>query len=326
VLYFVRGGVASLAKCKPALVMDRQARYRELYGHAKSLVKAGAGLGAVLDGLSGYVGSSWTEPTRKLHAHVIEIVRHDVEKELEFDARSPVPSGEGEGEERGDQAILGQAILWETVWGSQLWGMASPDSDVDKFVVYQLDDRTVQLGAFEPRLLAPHRTGWRRRGVGLDEHWFEIGRVVQLILQGSLTALYGVMSPLLGSRTSPAHGELRALLESSPSRVCYRGLMADVDDSEKAMQRAPSPEVRRKHLRIGCRNLQFAITLFSEGKYEFLPSAAEHLHELASLRREASEAYRASSLPVRFDPEPFREYLVRWRRRRAVEPGPRDHE
>jgi hypothetical protein len=306
VIYLVRDGAATLYKCKPAAVRERQARYRELYAQGKA---AGTGdRDAVLDQLASYVERHWTPELQAQHRGVIEIVREDLRKELEFDAPSAAPAVEPPPPIAGDQLVL-----WKTVWGSHLWGMAGPASDTDTCTVYCLDRETRTRAALEPALLEPHRTGRHRKTDAGDEHYYELEHAVELILNGSLTLLLGVMSPLVVSAYSTAHAELRGLLEASPSRVFHRALLRDTKDSERAMARAREHAHYLKHLRIACRNLRFGITLFAEGRYVFRPSQADDPGELAALRAELMATYVSSRLPEQFDSRPFDDYLSRWR-------------
>lgn len=168
---------------------------------------------------------------------MIEIVREDLRKELAFEAPSAPPVAEL-------PPIDGEQLLWKTIWGSQLWGMASPDSDTDTCSVYRLDHETLA-----PARRLPPRTGWHRKTDAGDDHYYELEHAVQLVLKGSLTLLLGVMSPLVVSASSTAHAELRGLLEASPSRICCRALLRDVRDSERAMARARERAHYFKHLR-----------------------------------------------------------------------------
>jgi hypothetical protein len=306
VIYLVRDGAATLYKCKPAAVRERQARYRELYGQGKTVTTGDRD--AVLDGLASYVERHWPPELRAQHQGVIEIVREDLRKELEFDAPSAARAAEPPPPIAADQLVL-----WKTIWGSQLWGMAGPFSDTDTCTVYRLDHETRTRAALEPALRRPHRTGWHRRTDAGNEHYYELERAVGLILKGSLTLLFGVMSPLVVSAYSTAHAELRLLLEASPSRVFCRALLRDVKDSERSMARARDHARYLKHLRIACRNLRFGITLFAEGRYVFRPSQADDAGELAALRTELVATHASSQLPERFDSRPFDDYLSRWR-------------
>lgn len=148
VIYLVRDGAATLYKCKPAAVRERQARYRELYAQGKTGARA-----AALDRLASYVECHWTLELQAQHRGVIEIVREDLRKELEFDAPNDAPAAEP------PPIADDQFVLWKTIWGSQLWGMAGPASDTDTCTVYRLDDETRARTALEPALLEPHRTG-----------------------------------------------------------------------------------------------------------------------------------------------------------------------
>lgn len=305
VIYLVRDGAATLYKCKPAAVRERQARYRELYAHGKS-VESGEPA-AVLDQLASYVEHCWTPELQAHHRGVIEIVREDLRKELEFDEPRSAPAVEP------PPPVGDQLVLWTTIWGSQVWGMAGPASDTDTCTVFRLDHATRTRAVLEPALLGPYRTGWHRKTGAGDEHYYELERAVELIRKGSVTLLLGVMSPLVVSASSTAHAELRGLLEASPSRVFYRALLRDTRDSERSMARAREHAHYLKHMRIACRNLRFGITLFTEGRYEFRPSQTDDPAEIAVLRAELVAAYASSRLPERFDSRPFDDYLSRWR-------------
>lgn len=295
VIYLVQGGAATLYKCKPAAVRERQARYRELYEQGKRS-KAGD-RDAVLDEVAAYVVQRWTPALRAQHHGVIEIVREDLRKELDFDAPRADPAPPA------PPLVEGALVLWRTIWGSHLWGMSRASSDTDTCTVYSLDPET--------------RTGgWHRKTAAGDEHYYELEHAVALLLKGSVTLLFGAMSPLVVAAHATALSELRDLIEAAPSRVFYRALLRDLKDSERYMARAHDRAFYLKHLRIACRNLRFGITLFTEGRYAFLPSAADDPRELEALRAELRAAHAASRLPERFDTRPFDDYLSRWRSRR----------
>jgi len=326
VLHVVRGSRATLYKCKPPAVVESQARYGELFAVGRAGAMAGADVRSVLDDVRAHVVDHWPPQVRAREAHVIEVVCDHVGKEVVKQAsrRAQLRAASGatspDASPRPDTSPSPTdptTVLWSTVWGSHLWGMNHAASDRDRSVVYQLDDRTLTLGALDPDLLQPHRRGFHRKLPEGDEHWYELGRAVQLLLDGSLTMLLGVMSPLVDEQVEGAHAELRSLLEDQPSRAFYRSFLHDVIDSEKAMARAPDDDHYRKHLRIACRNTRFAITLLTEGRYEFAPSAAVDRQELAALKGELAEAYRSSLLPEQFDPRPFHDYVVRQRRRQS---------
>jgi hypothetical protein len=291
-------------------VCERQARYRELYAQGKAAETGDRD--ALLGQLASYVERHWPPELRAQHRAVIEIVREDLRKELEFEPPSAAPSA-APAEPQPPPITDDQLVLWKTIWGSHLWGMAHAASDTDTCTVYCLDHETRTRGALEPALLRPHRTGWQRKTCAGNEHYHELERAVALLQKGSVTLLFGVMSPHVVSAHATALAELRSILEASPSRVFYRAMLRDVRDSERAMARAQERRFYLKHLRIACRSLRFAITLFAEGRYEFKPSQADDAAELAALRAELVATYASSRLPERFDSRPFDDYLSRWR-------------
>lgn len=63
VIYLVREGAATLYKAKPAAVRERQASYRELYAHGKTIETGDRD--AVLDQLAAYVERHWPPSCRR---------------------------------------------------------------------------------------------------------------------------------------------------------------------------------------------------------------------------------------------------------------------
>jgi RNA repair pathway DNA polymerase beta family len=308
VVYLATAGEATPYKIKPPSVLERQARYRELYEVGKTLRSAGRERAAVLEGVSAHVEGRWSPELQDAQRGVIEIVQQDLGKELDFDG-ALAPKQAARPSPIDDDA----QILWRTVWGSHVWGMNTATSDQDRCVVYKVSSRLLACAVDNPALFDPHRAGWHGRTATGDEHQYELGRAVALLLGGSMTLLFGVMSPLVLDAHGAALAQLRQLVEDAPSKVFLGAVLRDLADSERMMARAREEQIYLKHLRIGCRNLRFAITLFTHGRYEFLPSTATQRAELEALRAELSDSYEASPLPAHFDRRPFDDYLARWR-------------
>lgn len=307
-VYLTKAGEATLYKIKPPHVLEQQAQYRELYGIGKSLQHAGRRRAEVLEGVSAHVEAHWSPELPRAQRRLVEIVHEDLGKELDFDrAYAPRRSPRRSPIEDDSQ------ILWRTVWGSHLWGMQTPTSDRDCCVVYRVSPRVLAWSVNNPARFAPHRVGWHGKTPTGDEHQYELRRAVMLLIGGSVTMLLGVMSPLVTEQHHDALAQLRKLLEEAPSKAFLGATLRDLADSERMMERARDEHTYLKHLRIACRNLRFAITLFNHGRYEFLPSAATDRAELEALHGELYQSHRASPLPARFDRRPFEDYLARWR-------------
>ncbi|MCP4136269.1 MAG: hypothetical protein GY754_35190 [bacterium] len=309
--YFFNDSQTTLYKCKPPEIITRQQRYGELYNHGRQLAKTTQYSDDILKDFFLYISENWPEELIQKYSRIIEIAAEDITNEVEFNKKNKPGIWTEQSTE-----IFNQKVLWRTVWGSHLWGMNNPESDEDCCVVYQIDSKTVFLGTTNKKLIIPHENGTRRKSGGNDEHWYELGRAVQLILKGSLTLLYGVMSPIVVNQYSTVLEELQTIIKNQPCKIFYKILLRDVRESEKAMKRAKDTGFYLKHLRIACRNLQFGITLFTGNTYEFLPSYTEDPDELERLRSRLIDVFEKSQLPDAFDPEPFEEYIIRWRKHR----------
>ncbi|MBX2796860.1 MAG: nucleotidyltransferase domain-containing protein [Myxococcales bacterium] len=291
-------------KCKPAAVRDAQAHYRALYAHGKQLLRQQLPASAVHEGVAAHAD---TLPPTASAQRALEVVQEHLRLEQTFRSSSAVPRRATGLDAPGSQ------LLWRVVWGSHMWGMHTPTSDRDRCVVYLASTATLLRGVFAPEQLAPHRRGQHRKEAGGDCHVYELGRLVQLLQRGSITALFGVISPLVEQAHGSAHQELLELLHAHPSVVFHRGLLRHVRDSQGYMANAQTPEHFRKHLRIACRNLQFGITLFEEGRYALRPSAAETEQELHALLARMNDSVRRCSLPEALPAEPLDAYVMRWR-------------
>lgn len=312
VIYLSKTGEATLYKIKPPHVLERQASYRELYEVGKALQKAGHERTTVLEGVAAHVAARWSPEQQHAQRRVTNIACEDLGKELDFDREHDHAPARSHAS-RPSPLDADSQILWRTVWGSHIWGMATATSDRDCCVVYKVSPRLLARAVDTPALFDPHRTGWHGRTATGDEHQYELGRAVALLAGGSFTVLLGVMSPIVLEAHGDALAELRRLLEEAPSKAFLGAVRRDLADSERMMARARDEHTHRKHLRIACRNLRFAITLFTHGRYEFVPSTATERAELEALRAELAESYRASRLPAHFDRRPFEDYLARWR-------------
>ncbi len=309
--YFFSDSKTSVYKCKPPAIVSRQERYGELYIEGKKLSKSFDNIDEIMEGIQSYIFKKWDLGLRDKYCRTIEIVKEDITNEVTFNKKNK--SKEVLDEMNG---ILDQMVLWKTIWGSHIWGMDKPGSDRDCCVVYQIDSETVFLSTFDHSILKGHQRGTRSKASGDDEHWYELGRAIKLILKGSVSMLYGIMSPIIEESYSTALQELQEIIKSQPCKIFYNVILRYSRDSEKAMGRTIDRDFYLKHLRIACRDLQFGITLLEHNRYEFVPSYTEDPQDMEILRMKLIEVYENSDLPETFDQKPFEDYIVRWRKHR----------
>ena len=81
-------------------------------------------------------------------------------------------------------------ILLETVVGSHIWQMATPDSDMDIFRVYKAPTRDILLGKVP-------RSKFEEKIDGKDITYHEIGTVYHQILKSNINFVIGLFSPIV---------------------------------------------------------------------------------------------------------------------------------
>ncbi len=88
-----------------------------------------------------------------------------------------------------DGAVLGAAIV-----GSQMWGMAQPDSDKDYYVLYLGKSSRILTGDD-----GPYHGGIHCTEDGAPEQFagYELGQTIQQLLAGNVNHLWGLRSPII---------------------------------------------------------------------------------------------------------------------------------
>lgn len=205
-------------------------------------------------------------------------------------------------------------ILWKSVWGSHMWGVNREDSDLDKCVVYLNESEKVLLNTFDPTIMNEERHGRRVKSKNTDEHWYELSRAIRLLLKGSVSLLYGIMTPVVESEYNEARIELQNIIVNNPSKVFYSCFLKYVSDSEKAMKRSQNRENYLKHLRIAVRDMTFAINLFTNNKYEYKHIFTEDENLKDELLQQLKISYEKSPMSEEFDKKLFENYIVKWRK------------
>ena len=81
-------------------------------------------------------------------------------------------------------------IISRTNVGSHMWGMERPDSDLDIFEIYLADTRDILLGK-QPKSYC------YKVGTTEDISGHELGKALQMIMDGNINFVCGVYSPLI---------------------------------------------------------------------------------------------------------------------------------
>ena len=196
--------------------------------------------------------------------------------------------------------------------GSHMWGMQSPESDIDLVMIYISPTRSILRGERVPPTVRQEIAA--RGGEVYDTLGWEIGHLINQLIKGNVNAIWYVSSPLI-IKPSPIQEELSFLVQANLCRKTYhsiKGMAESQIKSEEEPTKRPG-----KGYRTALRTINFGITLLKEGRICFAPilhtpGAGEVMERMVQL----DEAYAASSLPDLPDEEAFREFLLQ---RRLVE-------
>lgn len=203
--------------------------------------------------------------------------------------------------------IEGQT-LFVTEVGSRMWGMATPESDYDHVVVYQVPTRRILEGHRVPET-RPTRQYVDEAGREMDISYSEIGHLVAQLTKGNVNNLWTVTSPVV-VEPSPVLDALASLARKTVSRASYHSIMGMAqsqyaDSVKRAAVRDP-----HKSLATAYRTARFGITLFETGRIEYRPvSWTVEDREVQAAFRDLAAARDASNLPDAPDEAAFRRLL-----------------
>jgi uncharacterized protein len=199
-------------------------------------------------------------------------------------------------------------ILFISCVGSHMWGMQSPESDIDLVVIYIAPTRAILRG--ERISLTVRQEIAARDGENYDTLGWEIGHLINQLIKGNVNAIWYVTSPLV-IKPSVIQEELSALVQANLCRDTYHSIKGMAESQIKSEEK---PKIAGKGYRTALRTINFGIKLLSEGRICFAsvlctPKAEEVMEKMCRLE----EAYEASRLPERPDEDAFRELLLRLR-------------
>jgi uncharacterized protein len=212
-------------------------------------------------------------------------------------------------------------IIYRCVVGSRAFGLAGPDSDVDRRGFY----------------LPPAELHWSLQGVpeqlenqAAQECYWELRKFLDLALRANPNVLECLYTPLVELAT-PLAGELLAMRAGFLSRLAYQTFNGYVLSQFKKLEQdlRAKGAIRWKHVMHMLRLLLSGIVLLREGH---LPvDVGAHRDRLLAIRQGAvpwdevevwrqelhralDDAYRTTRLPERPDYEAANAFLIRARR------------
>jgi hypothetical protein len=199
--------------------------------------------------------------------------------------------------------------LFVTCVGSHMWGMESPESDIDLVKIYITPTRFILRGEKIPHTVGQKMT--ERGGVIYDILAWEVGHLINQLINGNVNAIWNAASPLV-LQPSPVQAELKRLIEANLCRVTYhsiKGMVWSLIKSEQTRER-----IAGKGFKTALRTINFGIALLNDGRLCFEPvHHIPEIEEITEKMRQLSEAYETSLLPDLPNEEAFREFLYKLR-------------
>lgn len=212
--------------------------------------------------------------------------------------------------------------LFATVTGSHMWKMERPDSDIDIYSCYIRDTTSYFIQG--PPISSHNKMYLNEKGIQVDEQSHELSKVIKYLKKGNLNFIYLVCSPKIEYEHRTALAELRQIFIDNLSKNCYYSTqgMARNNIKKYLFKKDVPEEIYQKKLNTIGRNIQFGINLILYHKPVFEPIEIQNKKELDDLMLRLDQAYKNSPLPLSPDPEPFDNYVMKWRMRKLIDDFP----
>lgn len=196
--------------------------------------------------------------------------------------------------------------------GSHMWGMNTPESDIDLVIIYIAPTSSLLRG--ERVLPTVRQRIAAHRGEIYDTLGWEIGHLINQLIRGNINAIWYATSPLV-IMPSAVQEELSTIVRANLSRATYRSIRGMAESQIRSeVKPAKDAKIAGKGYRTALRTINFGIKLLYEGRICFSPAFGDPGAEMVweGMRR-LEEAYEASPLPDRPDEDVFRDFLMRLR-------------
>lgn len=196
---------------------------------------------------------------------------------------------------------------FQTVVGSHMWGMDTPESDKDLFRCYIAPSEDFLLGK-------RHDGGHQSHSEGIDVASFEIGHVIRQLKKGNLNFIQGVMSGIM-EETSGEHEELKKIVRENIAKNVYNSVhgMSYKNYKKYFDKQSLSREDEAKKLKQIGRVIMFGVRILQGDGITFEPYNIESRYAVMDLIRILDKAYDRSKLPEKPDDKPFDDFLLKVR-------------
>lgn len=198
-------------------------------------------------------------------------------------------------------------VLWDTVVGSHVWSMDTPDSDTDRFEVFLVPTKSILSGENHGGSSHFHS------GDLFDRTAHEIGKVIDELIKGNFNFLTGVLSPIVVWQYRDYLTQLRDLVvmhaQTKSCRHSIRGFAIHHRKKYILSGSITDDQLLTKKCNMINRTLLFGINVLIGNGFEFTPVRQQTPDDVDKMIDEFDKAVTKSIIPEKTDPKPFREYL-----------------
>ncbi len=134
--------------------------------------------------------------------------------------------------------MTSRQTIHRSIVGSHMWGMEHALSDTDIYEIYVAPTKDILRGTADTKNIFDQSTP----NIDITAH--ELGQFINLILEGNINAIKGILSPVVRN-TTPFAQELAGLVRGYPSKASYKSIHGIAKGNFRkyiANNKDPSPE------------------------------------------------------------------------------------
>jgi hypothetical protein len=142
--------------------------------------------------------------------------------------------------------------------------------------------------------------------VPVDEANHEIGKVIQMLVNGNVNFIWGLTSPIIKYST-PWHKKLIRIYLDNIAKNCFYSIRGMVVHTIKKYQ--DKGKIKEKRWNMMARTLDLGIAILDKGKIEYKSFTGACEHVVQDKLNILLCAYNSSSLPEKPDEKPYEDFL-----------------
>jgi predicted nucleotidyltransferase len=203
-------------------------------------------------------------------------------------------------------------VLSHSEVGSRMWGMHDEHSDYDVITVYAEDTKRI-LSGYSITTNLPQYQAVKGK-YDIDEQYFEISHLINLICKGNCNAIWAVTTPIVYDNL-PIFGEIRNAIWGKCTVSMYPSIFGMAVSQWADAEKRKDVKSPLKSKSTAMRTLQYGRNLLEKKRNVFDPVVIRDytLDEFDATFMALNNDVSLSDIPDKLDEEPFRDILMDYR-------------